>query len=61
MTEFHSEITQRAVRANQILRAAQASGDDYLAEVQQAELENLARLAREHGLRVPELSGYTAA
>jgi len=61
MTEFHHEITHRAVRAVQSLRAAEESGDDYLVSVQQAELENLARLAAEHGLRVPELSGYSAA
>jgi len=61
MTEFHHEITHRAVRAVQSLHAAEESGDDYLVSVQQAELENLARLAAEHGLRVPELSGYSAA
>ena len=61
MTEFHHEITHRAVRAVQSLRAAEESGDDYLVSVQQAELENLARLAAEHGLQVPELSDYSAA
>ena len=61
MTEFHHEITHRAVRAVQSLHAAEESGDDYLVSVQQAELENLARLAAEHGLRVPELLGYSAA
>ena len=61
MTEFHHEITHRAVRAVQSLRAAEESGDDYLVSVQQAELENLARLAAEQGLRVPELSDYSAA
>jgi hypothetical protein len=61
MTEFHTEITQRATRAVQSLRKAQESGDDYLASVQEAELENLARLASEHGLRIPELSSYHAA
>jgi hypothetical protein len=61
MTEFHHEITHRAVRAVQSLHAAQESGDDYLASVREAELENLARLAAEHGLRVPELSDYSAA
>jgi hypothetical protein len=61
MTEFHSEITQRASRAVQSLRTAQESGDDYLASVREAELETLARLADEHGLRIPELVGYHAA
>ena len=61
MTEFHSEITQRAARAAQSLRTAQESGDDYLASVREAELESLARLADEHGLRIPELTNYSAA
>ena len=61
MTEFHTEITERATRAVQSLRNAQESGDDYLASVREAELENLARLASEHGLRIPELSNYSAA
>jgi hypothetical protein len=29
--------------------------------VSEAELENLARLASDHGLRIPELQAYTAA
>lgn len=61
MTEFHAEMRDRAVTAVQSLKKARESGDDYLVEVQEAELENLARLATEHGLRIPELSGYTAA
>ena len=61
MTEFHHEITHRATRALQSLRAAQETGDDYLASLKEAELENLARLAHEHGLRVPELADYSAA
>jgi hypothetical protein len=61
MTEFHTEITQRATRAVQSLRLAKESGDDYLASVREAELENLARLAAEHGLRIPQLSDYNAA
>ena len=61
MTEFHAEMRDRAVTAVQSLRKARESGDDYLVEVQEAELENLARLATEHGLRIPELQAYTAA
>lgn len=60
MTELHTEISQRASRATQDLRAAKESGDDYLATVREAELEGLARIAKEHGLRVPELAGYSA-
>ena len=60
MTEFHTEITERATRAVQSLRNAQESGADYLASVREAELENLARISSEHGLRIPELSNYNA-
>jgi hypothetical protein len=61
MTEFHAEISQRAARAVQSLRNAQEAGDDYLVAVREAELEGLARLATEHGLRVPDLARYSAA
>lgn len=61
MTEFHAEIRDRATQAVESLKDAQVNGDDYLVEVREAELENLARLATEHGLRIPELSDYTAA
>ena len=61
MTEFHTEITERATRAAQSLETAKESGDDYLASVREAELENLARLATEHGLRIPELARFNAA
>jgi hypothetical protein len=61
MTEFHSEITHRAVRAIASLHDAQETGDDYLVEIRQAELQGLARLASEHGLRIPELRDYNAA
>ncbi len=61
MTEFHAEIRDRATHAVQSLKDAEASGDDYLVDVKEAELENLARLAREHGLRIPELERFRAA
>jgi hypothetical protein len=60
MTEFHTEMRDRAATAVESLREAQASGDDYLVEVREAELENLARLATDHGLRIPELAQYAA-
>lgn len=61
MTEFHAEMRDRAATAVKSLKHAEANGDDYLVEVRQAELENLARLADDHGLRIPELADYTAA
>lgn len=61
MTEFHTEITERAAYAAESLRTAREAGDDYLVSLREAELEGLARLAAEHGLRIPLLQGYTAA
>jgi hypothetical protein len=61
MTEFHAEMRDRATTAVESLKQAQDSGDDFLVEVREAELENLARLASEHGLRIPELQAFTAA
>ncbi len=61
MTEFHTEIRERAAETLKSLREARASGDDYLVEVREGELESLARLATEHDLTVPELRDYTAA
>ena len=61
MTEFHTEISRQAAQAIQALDTARESGDDYLASVRQSELEGLARLADEHGLRIPALSAFRAA
>ncbi len=61
MTEFHTEISRRAAHAVQSLNTARENGDDYLASVRQGELENLARLADEHGLRIPQLTAFSAA
>lgn len=61
MTEFHAEMRDRAATAVRSLKQAQDNGDDYLVGVREAELENLARLASDHGLRIPELQDYTAA
>ena len=61
MTEFHTEISRQAASAVESLNTARQTGDDYLASVRQSELENLARLADEHGLRIPELAQFHAA
>ena len=54
MTEFHAQLTARAQEAVQQLDAAERSGDDYSIEVHRADLENIARIARDHGLALPE-------
>jgi hypothetical protein len=63
MTEFHAQLRARALEAVSDLKAAQESGDDYSVDVHRADLENIARIAREHGLSLPELDelGISAA
>jgi hypothetical protein len=63
MTEFHAELRARALEAVHLLRDAELSGDDYSAEMQRADLENIARIAREHGVVLAEVEelGVTAA
>jgi hypothetical protein len=55
MTEFHAQLRARALQAVDDLTAAQESGDDYSVDVHRADLENIARIAREHGIALPEL------
>jgi hypothetical protein len=50
VTEFHNEITRRAVEAQRSLAEARTTGDDYLAGIRLGEIQSLARLAAEHGL-----------
>ncbi|HEY7988347.1 MAG TPA: hypothetical protein VIE19_03950 [Lapillicoccus sp.] len=63
MTEFHAQLRARVVEAVQDLTAAQESGDDFSVDVHRADLENIARIAREHDLSLPELDelGLSAA
>jgi hypothetical protein len=63
MTEFHAQLRARALQAVSDLTAAQESGDDYSVDVHRADLENIARIAREHSLALPELDelGLSAA
>jgi hypothetical protein len=63
MTEFHAQLRARALDAVNDLTAAQESGDDFSVDVHRADLENIARIAREHGVSLPELDalGLSAA
>ena len=56
MTEFHAQLRTRALDAVRELFAALESGDDYSVDVHRADLENIARIAREHGVDLPELA-----
>jgi hypothetical protein len=55
MTEFHAQLRARALEAVADLIAAQESDDDYSVDVHRSDLENIARIAREHGVELPEL------
>lgn len=52
MDAFTAGILQRIQSTESDLHRARESGDDFLAEVEQAELEDLRRLAAEHGVEV---------
>ncbi|MFJ3586610.1 hypothetical protein ACIPPS_30900 [Streptomyces sp. NPDC090127] len=52
MDAFTAGLLQRIRAAQTDLTMARETGDDFLAEVEQAELEDLHRLAAEHGVEV---------
>ncbi|BCK68023.1 hypothetical protein Sgleb_19160 [Streptomyces glebosus] len=56
MDAFTAGILQRIQSTEADLDRARAAGDDFLAEVEQAELEDLQRLATEHGVRLGAVS-----
>lgn len=52
MDAFTTGILQRIHTTESDLRRARETGDDYLAEVEQGELDDLRRIAAEHGVDV---------
>jgi len=52
MDAFTTGILQRIHTAETDLRRARETGDDFLADVEQGELDDLRRLAAEHGVDV---------
>ncbi|MET9696967.1 hypothetical protein ABZY31_08580 [Streptomyces sp. NPDC006529] len=52
MDAFTAGLLQRIRNTQTDLMQARAAGDDFLADVEQAELEDLQRLAAEHGVQV---------
>jgi hypothetical protein len=50
MDAFTTGILQRIHTTESDLRRARETGDDYLAEVEQGELDDLRRIAAEHGV-----------
>ncbi|GAA1536426.1 hypothetical protein [Streptomyces albidochromogenes] len=56
MDAFTAGLLQRIKATESDLTMARETGDDFLAEVEQAELEDLHRLAAEHGVQVTAAS-----
>ncbi|MFD3500187.1 hypothetical protein ACFWWT_12820 [Streptomyces sp. NPDC058676] len=52
MDAFTAGLLQRIRATETDLTRARDEGDDFLAEVEQAELDDLRRLAAEHGVEV---------
>ncbi|WP_405487978.1 hypothetical protein [Streptomyces sp. NBC_00096] len=52
MDAFTAGLLQRIRNTQSDLRQARETGDDFLVEVEQAELEDLQRLAADHGVPV---------
>ncbi|MDQ0773971.1 hypothetical protein QF026_002437 [Streptomyces aurantiacus] len=52
MDAFTAGLLQRIRTTESDLTMARETGDDFLAEVEQAELDDLHRLAAEHGVQI---------
>ncbi|MBO1335742.1 hypothetical protein ACN2WE_30460 [Streptomyces sp. cg28] len=52
MDAFTAGLLQRIKAAETDLTRARETGDDFLAEVEQGELDDLHRLAAEHGVEI---------
>ncbi|MCK2244712.1 MULTISPECIES: hypothetical protein [unclassified Crossiella] len=49
-SEFTANILQRVAQAEAAVQAARADGDEHRADLHEADLANLKRLAGEHGV-----------
>jgi len=58
MTEFLTQLRDRAMEALKALEEAREAGDDYSVDIRTGELESIKRLADEHDVRLPELDGF---
>jgi hypothetical protein len=56
MDAFTTGIIQRIQSTETDLIRARESGDDFLVEVEQGELDDLRRLAAEHGVEVQKIA-----
>ncbi|MFI6287562.1 hypothetical protein ACIBCM_22920 [Streptomyces sp. NPDC051018] len=57
MDAFTAGLLQRIKSTETDLTMARETGDDFLADVEQAELDDLRRLAAEHGVEVGAAQG----
>ncbi|MFD4997065.1 hypothetical protein [Streptomyces buecherae] len=60
MDAFTAGLLQRIEATETDLTRARETGDDFLVEVEQAELDDLRRLAAEHGVQVTATATATA-
>ncbi|MET7443344.1 hypothetical protein, partial [Streptomyces sp. NPDC005568] len=60
MDAFTAGLLQRIQATESDLTRARETGDDFLAEVEQGELDDLRRLAAEHGVEVGAVHGEVA-
>lgn len=56
MDAFTADILQRIHTTESDLMRAREEGDDFLVEVEEGELDDLHRLAAEHGVQVSAMS-----
>lgn len=56
MDAFTASLLQRIQNTEHDLHRARETGDDFLADVEEAELDDLRRLAHEHGVEVSAAS-----
>lgn len=61
MDAFTAGILQRIRSTQSDLRAARESGDDFLVDVEQAELEDLRRIAADHGVDMERIDREISA
>lgn len=61
MSEMAKNLLHRITEATDSLQAAAQDGDDYLTDIRVSELQELQRLAQDHGIPVPGIEDTIAA
>jgi hypothetical protein len=60
VSDFAAELRLRFRQAQQALREARETGDDYAADVRAGELDSLRRTAAQHGIELDDDQGEPA-